>query len=479
MEGHLILCGLGHVGFRVFELLHRAGERVVVVALAPKPERRAALEAVGAVLIEGDARDERMLLRAGLRSARAVLALTDDDLANLSVALDARRLAPAVRVVVRMFDVDLGRHVGGTLSIDRVFSTSAIAAPVFASSALGHDALALLADRQLAVWEADVGAAGVELIRDGDRALVLQPLAVAPPLAVSVRLSGAPRPLVRVAGALAAVVAVSALLLQPLLGLDPIDALYLTVTTITTVGYGDFNFSQASAAAKLFGCLLMLAGAALMAMLFSAMTELVLTEKLTGLLRTLPLPTSGHTLVVGAGHIGARVVERLTAAGAVAVLIEGERTGSFSADLHRTTPRVAGDPRSDETLERAQVRGATALLALCEDDVENLGVALAARRINPALRASVRVFDVELGRKLQDRLGLDRVLSVSALAAPYFAGAVYEPELEVAVVWRDRLVLVLRDPGAAEASRVALPGGGAVAVRVVHLAPAPGDAADE
>jgi Trk K+ transport system NAD-binding subunit len=126
--------------------------------------------------------------------------------------------------------------------------------------------------------------------------------------------------------------------------------------------------------------------------------------------------------------------------------------------VRRAVAAVQGDARSAETLGQAHLGTARALVAVTDDDVENLGVALAARRLNPAVRTAVRTFDVDLGARLQGQLGLDRVLSVSAVAAPYFAGAVTDPALVLAIAWRGHLVLVseVEVPGSAP---VAMPGG--------------------
>jgi voltage-gated potassium channel len=70
-----------------------------------------------------------------LKHAAAIICATNDDLANLNVALDARKVNPAVRVVLRLFDDDLVERVRENFRAE-AHSTSALAAPAFALTAL-------------------------------------------------------------------------------------------------------------------------------------------------------------------------------------------------------------------------------------------------------------------------------------------------------------------------------------------------------
>jgi len=83
----------------------------------------------------GDARRDDLVKAAGIERAKAIVCATGDDLANLEIALDAKRMNPSVRVVMRMFDQRLAAKVGGALELDQSFSTSALAAPLIAIQA--------------------------------------------------------------------------------------------------------------------------------------------------------------------------------------------------------------------------------------------------------------------------------------------------------------------------------------------------------
>jgi Trk K+ transport system NAD-binding subunit len=135
LKDHVIVCGAGRVGFRIFEQYRRLDVPMVVIERnADTPFVSAIREAGVPVLIES-AQLSGVLERANLAAARAIICATDDDLANLNIALDARRLKPHIRVVMRLFDDDLVARTREAFDVD-AFSTSALAAPAMAVAAL-------------------------------------------------------------------------------------------------------------------------------------------------------------------------------------------------------------------------------------------------------------------------------------------------------------------------------------------------------
>lgn len=135
LEDHVIVCGAGRVGFRLFEQFQKLGVPMVVIERkADAPFVTAIRDAGVPVLIE-DVRSSRALEQCNLAKARAIVCATDDDLANLNIALDARRLKPGIRVVMRLFDDDLVQRTREAFEVE-AFSTSALAAPALAVAAL-------------------------------------------------------------------------------------------------------------------------------------------------------------------------------------------------------------------------------------------------------------------------------------------------------------------------------------------------------
>lgn len=134
MKGHVIICGLGHIGFRSFELFQQLGIKTAVITDKTSEDWRKRVEDSGGLFFLGDARNDELLKKAGIQDASAILAVTDQDLVNVSVVMDARRLNPNVRIVCRLFDTNLGKHISEAFGVSQVFSTSELAAPAFIGS---------------------------------------------------------------------------------------------------------------------------------------------------------------------------------------------------------------------------------------------------------------------------------------------------------------------------------------------------------
>ena len=132
---HIVVCGIGRVGYRVINELLSFGESVVGVNKSEHEEWLEPLKRAGVPVVIGDARRKQTLIDAGVEHASAIVACTSDDLANLDMSLDARDLNPNIKVVLRMFDQKLAENVSKGFGIQTAFSVSALAAPAFAAAA--------------------------------------------------------------------------------------------------------------------------------------------------------------------------------------------------------------------------------------------------------------------------------------------------------------------------------------------------------
>lgn len=135
MKGHVVICGAGRVGYRVAAQLLALGRELVVVEKKEDAAFVQVLRDLKVPVLIDDIRSTPTLSRVNVEQASAIVAATDDDLCNLNVALDARRLNPCVRVVVRLFDDDLVAKVREGFKAE-AFSSSALAAPALALAAL-------------------------------------------------------------------------------------------------------------------------------------------------------------------------------------------------------------------------------------------------------------------------------------------------------------------------------------------------------
>jgi Trk K+ transport system NAD-binding subunit len=133
---HVIVCGLGKIGFRVILELLKYNRDIVVIEPDPDCQFIEKTKALGVPVLLADARRSESLIKANVEKADAIIPCTNDELTNLEIALDARELHPDIKVVMRMFDPDLARRVEKGFGIHTAFSTSSLAAPIFAAAAM-------------------------------------------------------------------------------------------------------------------------------------------------------------------------------------------------------------------------------------------------------------------------------------------------------------------------------------------------------
>ncbi|MBI3909424.1 MAG: NAD-binding protein [Armatimonadetes bacterium] len=260
----------------------------------------------------------------------------------------------------------------------------------------------------------------------------------------------APAPLRTAFIALNALALFSVLVFHLAMNLTLVDAFYFVIATVTTVGYGDISPRGASPWLQIYVCLVMMLGSATIATVSSIITDFVVTARFQQMLGRQRLPDDGHILVVGLGNVGYRIVDELRRAGAPVAAIERHPDGEFVEAIRAHTPVVIGDARVRDTLVQAGVANAYAVIVVTNDDAVNLGVALAAKEMNPRGRTVVRLFDADFARKVQTALNVDATVSTASMAAPVFAAAALYPDVDGAFELDDRLFMVLHRTVGAE-----------------------------
>ena len=144
VRGHVVVVGLGNVGTRVATLIHSFGIPVVCIERDVNVRGILAARALDIPVLTGEAPLEHHLLQARVHRSRAVVALTSDDAANLEACLEARAIAPDVRIVLRLFDDDFAAHLYQSFANAASRSVSYLAAPAFAAALMGREVLGTL-----------------------------------------------------------------------------------------------------------------------------------------------------------------------------------------------------------------------------------------------------------------------------------------------------------------------------------------------
>jgi Trk K+ transport system NAD-binding subunit len=135
--GHIIVCGLGNVGFRVVEELVRQEQRVVAIEKRRDNSFISTARRLGVAVIVGDAGVAEVLRQAHGARAKAVVAATDNELANLEVALLARELNPHQRVILRLTDPQIAETLRKAANVRLAMSIPEMAAPAFVAALVG------------------------------------------------------------------------------------------------------------------------------------------------------------------------------------------------------------------------------------------------------------------------------------------------------------------------------------------------------
>lgn len=197
-----------------------------------------------------------------------------------------------------------------------------------------------------------------------------------------------------------------------------LDAIFMTVITVTTVGYGETQ--PLSPAGRIYTMCLMMVGVGSVLYILSMMTQLVMEGRLRRILgrRTVQRHIRSmrdHYIICGYGRIGALVNEMLNEQGVETVIIEADRQVIEQLDDEGQS-YVQGAATEDETLLAAGIDRAKGLVATVSSDADNVYISLSAKGIRPDIFIIARATEPGSERKLK-RAGADKVVS------PYFIGA--------------------------------------------------------
>ena len=138
MNGHIILIGLGHLGYRIVQKLHEMGESIVVIEMKASADAITSVRALDIPVITDDATRASALEAAKIGAARTIILASQKDAMNLQIALKARSLNPDIQVVIRIFDEDFAHALRDQFGFQALSATE-MAAPVFAAAAAGAD----------------------------------------------------------------------------------------------------------------------------------------------------------------------------------------------------------------------------------------------------------------------------------------------------------------------------------------------------
>jgi voltage-gated potassium channel len=208
------------------------------------------------------------------------------------------------------------------------------------------------------------------------------------------------------------------------------EGFYMTLTTITTIGYQELR--PLSHAGRIFNTFLILFGVSALFLSFGAMTQTIIELELQDLYnkrrkKRMIDRLQNHFIVCGFGRVGRNASYEMQRANAPFLVIDRSEQRVAKASSAGMLAVVA-DATRDDDLREAGVLRAKGLIAALPSDAENLFIILSAKTLNPQLTVVTRVSEEEAGEKLR-RAGADTVFTPYAMAGRQLADALLRPHV--------------------------------------------------
>lgn len=214
-------------------------------------------------------------------------------------------------------------------------------------------------------------------------------------------------------------------------GLDPLDALYMTVITVTTVGYEEVS-GPLSDVGRIWTMLVLTTGmgaalyTAFVGLEYLAETIAVGTRSRRRMEKTLE-HLSGHIVLCGFGRVGRNAYISLRAAGKEVAVIDSSPE-KVAAATAMGAYAIEGDATSDDLLARAGVERARVVIPAVAADSDNLVITLSAKAMNPSVLVVARAISEETEKKLF-RAGADRVVAPQLVGGERLATLALRPNV--------------------------------------------------
>jgi len=210
----------------------------------------------------------------------------------------------------------------------------------------------------------------------------------------------------------------------------PFDAFYMTLITVTTVGYAEVH--PLSFYGRIFNSFLIFFGVTMMLLAVGGMTQVIIELELTqyfGKRRTTKMinKLQDHIIVCGFGRVGRGAARELQRAG-VPFLIVDKSEDRVEWAIRDGMLGVLADATDDETLKHAGVLRAKGLIATLQSDADNLFVILSAKALKPTLQVSARVASEQSERKMR-LAGADHVFAPYDMTGNRMAQAMIKPHV--------------------------------------------------
>jgi voltage-gated potassium channel len=211
-----------------------------------------------------------------------------------------------------------------------------------------------------------------------------------------------------------------------------LDCLYMTVITITTIGYGEVIDLSHNPAGRVFTMFIAFSGIGIATYLFSSITALMVEGRLKEVFwrRKMEKNTEKlrkHYIICSAEDVGFYVSNELHSTQRSYVIIDTDKTKVEKAlKTFHDLLFIEGDATDNDVLLKAGIREAAGLFAVTGDDNQNLVISLTAKQLNPGLRIVAKCNDLKNLEKIK-KAGADAVVSPSFIGGLRIASEMIRP----------------------------------------------------
>lgn len=209
------------------------------------------------------------------------------------------------------------------------------------------------------------------------------------------------------------------------------DAFYMTLITVTTVGYGEVH--PLSQAGRVFNSFVILFGVIIMLLAIGAMTQIVIDLELNQFfgkrrIKNMIDKLEGHVILCGFGRVGRGAADELQRTCAKFVVVDHDEDRVERA-IKAGMLAVLADASRDETLRDVGIGRAKGLIATLASDADNLFLVLSAKTLNPTLNLSARVSEESSSEKMR-RAGANFVFAPYNTTGHRMAQALLKPHVQ-------------------------------------------------
>ncbi|MBI5640997.1 MAG: NAD-binding protein [Nitrospirae bacterium] len=230
-------------------------------------------------------------------------------------------------------------------------------------------------------------------------------------------------------------------------GWSPLEALYMTVITLSSVGFMEVH--PLSGSGRVFTIALILCGSGVLIYGISLITAFIVEGELTDVLRRKRMNKKieklrSHYIVCGADQTGRYVIEELVKTRKEFLVIEKDPE-KVRVLMDQDIPCIQGDATHDSVLLQAGIKNARGFITSLHSDAENLFVVITAKRLNPTLRVISKAIEEESEQKIR-MVGADGVVMPNSIGGLRMVSEMIRPSvvnfLDIMLRAKDRTIRV-------------------------------------